>query len=143
MVKMSDEMIDIVKSQPFVVISTITAEGVPHLIVASEKKVIDEGEKLALGRWQMSKTEENLENNSTVIVMAIDPKKRRSVRFFGEGKFEKKENLDLPEGKAKEYLVVDIKRIQYGQWGKDTNVDFAVDLRWQGRFGFKRTKITE
>lgn len=141
---MSDEMLDTVNKQPYLVISTITIDGLPHLIVASEKWVIGDGEKLALARWQMVKTEENLKNNSTVIVMAIDPRKRRSVRFFGEGAFKKKEELELPEGsKSKEYLVVDIKRIQYGQWGKDTNVDFAYDETWKGRFGFKRTRVTD
>ncbi|MHA2295495.1 MAG: pyridoxamine 5'-phosphate oxidase family protein [Candidatus Hodarchaeales archaeon] len=147
MVKMSEEMKDIVENQPFLVVSTIKPDGIPHLIVVTNSWIFDGDEKLALARWQMVNTEENLKRdpNSTVIILATDPKKRRSVRFFGEGYFKKREELKLPEeaNKFNEFLVVDVKRIQYGQWGKDTNMDFAYDETWKGRFGFKRSRVNE
>jgi len=142
MVKMSTEMRETIEKQPYIVVSTITPEGMPHMIVASDKWIVNDA--LVLGRWQMVKTEENLKKNPIAIAIVIDPDKRRSVRFFGEGTFKKKEELQLPENaNNKEYLVIDIKRIQYGQWGADTNVDFASDETWKGKFGFKRTRVIE
>ncbi len=125
-------MKEIVLNQPFSVVATIQEDKLPHLIVVSDKWIIDD-EILVFGRWQMKETEKNLDKNSMVIVLGIDPEKRRSVKFFGKGYFEKRKKLPLDKkaDRFDEFLVVNIKRIQYGQWGQDTNTDFAFDHTWE------------
>ncbi|MHA1170124.1 MAG: pyridoxamine 5'-phosphate oxidase family protein, partial [Candidatus Hodarchaeales archaeon] len=133
MVALNDEMREIYENQPFIIAATINQDnGLPHMIVIADKWMVDNS-TLAFGRWQMRKTAENLQKNNIVIVIAVDPEKNRSVRFFGDGSFKENKDLDLPDeaSKFKEFLVVDIKRIQYGQWGKDTNVDFSYDETWK------------
>ncbi|MFQ5978271.1 MAG: pyridoxamine 5'-phosphate oxidase family protein [Candidatus Heimdallarchaeota archaeon] len=128
MARMNSEMKQIVENQPYTIIATLPSKGTPHLIVAQDKWIIDD-ELLVFGRWQMHQTEKNLRNNPLTVVLAVDPDKRRSVRFFGKGKFVKRKELKLNRSADRfdEFLVVKIHRIQYGQWGEDTNTDFAFD----------------
>ncbi|MFX0114102.1 MAG: pyridoxamine 5'-phosphate oxidase family protein [Candidatus Hodarchaeota archaeon] len=125
---MNEEMKQIIENQPFSVIATLNPKGIPHLIVAIDKWIIDD-ELLVFGRWQMHQTAQNLLNNPLIIILGVDPEKRRSVRFFGKGKFAKRKELKLGRNADRfdEFLVVSIHRIQYGQWGEDTNTDFAFD----------------
>ena len=125
---MNEEMKQIIKDQPFTIIATITPKGLPHMIVAEDIWLVDD-ELLVFGRWQMHQTERNLLNDPQTIVMGVDADKRRSVRFFGKGKFVKRKELKLDRtaDRFDEFLVVTTHRIQYGQWGEDTNTDFAFD----------------
>ncbi|MFW9914233.1 MAG: pyridoxamine 5'-phosphate oxidase family protein [Candidatus Thorarchaeota archaeon] len=125
---MNEEMREIIKNQPYVVIATLSPNGLPHLIVVEDKWIIDD-ELLVFGRWQMHQTGQNLRKNPLTIVLGVDTAKRRSIRFFGRGKFVKRKGLKLNKkaDRFDEFLVVKVHRIQFGQWGSDSNTDFAFD----------------
>jgi hypothetical protein len=129
MAKLNEEIKEFVKKQPFTVIITIGEDDKPYPIVVGKNPGAQfvGDEKIVFCQWQQSVTERNIQRDPLVLILAVDHEQSKSYRIFGEGSYLEKDLLksqygvELP-GFCKKGLVVEVKRIQYGQYGDKTNL---------------------
>lgn len=82
---LTKEIIQLAKTVPFVPITTVSAEGEPHLIVVGKVKEIKEEDILAFGIYKMEETQKNIkENGKMQIVLASTVDDPQGSRLIGE-----------------------------------------------------------
>ncbi len=81
--KLTSEIKGVIEQTAFVPITTLTAQGKPHLIVAGKVKEIREDNTLVFGVYKMVQTRQNLADNGIMQVAVVSGKK--GYRFSGKG----------------------------------------------------------
>lgn len=83
---LSREMKEVISQSAFIPVTTISADGQPHLIVVGRVKDILPGDTLVLGVYKMVKTRDNLAQTGVMQLAAVSGKK--GFRFSGKARAE-------------------------------------------------------
>lgn len=90
----TDEIKKLAKEAPIVPITTVSAQGEPHLIVVSQVKEVKDGDVLAFGIYKMERTQQNIkETGSMQVVLASKVDGPKGYRLIGKAFIEGKEVL--------------------------------------------------
>ena len=82
LVKLTNEMKDVILASPFIALVSVAKGGAPHLIVVGKVKKITDDSHLLFGVYKMDKTRENLAETGCLQVAVVSGK--IGYRFTGK-----------------------------------------------------------
>ena len=93
---LTPEIKKVIAQSPFIAITTLSASGQPHLIVAGKVKEVRGDDTLVFGVYKMEKTRQNLAATGVMQVAAVAEKK--GYRLSGKARAEGDEVIFTAEG---------------------------------------------
>ncbi|MDR3541567.1 MAG: pyridoxamine 5'-phosphate oxidase family protein [Desulfosporosinus sp.] len=87
----TQEIKDTVAKAPFIPITTVSAQGEPHLIVVGKVAEIRDGDILGFGIYKMEITQQNIKDNGTMqVIIATMEGGPKGFRLTGKACLEEK-----------------------------------------------------